>query len=134
MASESRFCVLWIKNTIKNVIMVVPVLITSCQVSLNPNSGPVTAHNTIISTAAKKVIGLPLKRAVRFVNRVNHDLDFVGLMSLLLELHPLGLTCPNQTAVTGVAIAGTTLWLYALTISSFGRLSPLKALLVARLR
>ena len=43
MAAVSRFCVFWIRNTIRNVTMVVPVLMTSCQVSLKPNSGPVTS-------------------------------------------------------------------------------------------
>jgi hypothetical protein len=32
---ESLFCDFWIKNTIKKVTMVVPVLITNCQVSLS---------------------------------------------------------------------------------------------------
>ena len=40
----SRFCVFWIRNTIRNVTIVVPVLMTSCHVSLKPNSGPVTAQ------------------------------------------------------------------------------------------
>ena len=30
----SRFCVFWIRNTIRNVTIVVDVLMTSCQVSL----------------------------------------------------------------------------------------------------
>ena len=42
IASVSRFWVFWIRNTIRNVMMVVPVLITSCQVSVNPKIGPVT--------------------------------------------------------------------------------------------
>src|SRR4051794_28963995 len=46
MAAPSRFWVFWIKNTIKKVTMVVPVLMINCQVSENPNSGPVTAHTT----------------------------------------------------------------------------------------
>ena len=33
IASESLFCDRWMRNTIRNVTMVVPVLITSCQVS-----------------------------------------------------------------------------------------------------
>ena len=33
IASESLFCARWIRNTIRNVTTVVPVLITSCQVS-----------------------------------------------------------------------------------------------------
>ena len=38
--SASRFCVLWMRNTIRKVMIVVPVLMTSCQVSLNPKDGP----------------------------------------------------------------------------------------------
>ena len=34
IAFASRFCVFWMRNTIRKVTMVVPVLITSCQVSL----------------------------------------------------------------------------------------------------
>jgi hypothetical protein len=60
--------------------MVVPVFIISCHVSLNPNMGPVIAHTTMTITASTKVTGLPLQRAVNLANRVNHDLDFVGLM------------------------------------------------------
>jgi len=61
--------------------MVVPVFIISCQVSLKPNIGPVIAHTMMTITASTKVIGLPLQRAVNLANRVNQDLDFVGLMS-----------------------------------------------------
>ena len=39
----------------RNVTIVVPVLITSCHVSLKPNIGPVTAHMTITSTANPNV-------------------------------------------------------------------------------
>jgi hypothetical protein len=38
-ASVSRLCVAWIRKTIKNVTIVVPVLMTSCQVSLKPRAG-----------------------------------------------------------------------------------------------
>ena len=33
IAAPSRFCEFWIRNTIRKVMIVVPVLITSCQVS-----------------------------------------------------------------------------------------------------
>jgi hypothetical protein len=36
-------------------MMVVLVFIANCQVLLNPNSGPVMAQTTMISTAAAKV-------------------------------------------------------------------------------
>ncbi len=39
IASTSRFCVSWMTKTIRNVTIVVAVLITSCQVSLNPKRG-----------------------------------------------------------------------------------------------
>jgi len=59
MGSASRFCVLWIKKTIRKVRMVVPVLMTSCQVSEKWNSGPVSAQATMTSTAMKKIVGRP---------------------------------------------------------------------------
>ena len=59
MAALSRFWVFWIKNTIKNVIIVVPVLITNCQVSENLQTGPVDAQTTTSSTADKNVQELP---------------------------------------------------------------------------
>src|SRR5688572_16813353 len=68
------------RNTIKKVMMVVPVFITNCQVSLKPNRGPLTAQTTIISTATTNVAGLPAIRDVHFANRENHDFDFVGLI------------------------------------------------------
>jgi hypothetical protein len=42
MAKVSRFWVFWMRKTIKKVTMVVPVLITSCQVSLKLKNGPET--------------------------------------------------------------------------------------------
>src|SRR5439155_19326741 len=59
MALASRFWVFWIKNTIRNVTMVVPVLITSCQVSEYPNIGPVTAQTAMMSNARMNAHGLP---------------------------------------------------------------------------
>ena len=41
----------------RNVTMVVPVLMTSCQVSLNLNNGPVKAQSTMTATAIPKVDG-----------------------------------------------------------------------------
>src|SRR5262249_36198951 len=71
------------RNTIRKVIIVVPVLMTSCHVSLKPNTGPVHAHTTIPVTATPKAIGRPVTRAVHLAKRTNHDLDFVGLIRLL---------------------------------------------------
>jgi hypothetical protein len=59
MASESRFCVFWIKNTIKKVTIVVPVLMTSCQVSLKRKSGPEMPQTRITATATAKAAGRP---------------------------------------------------------------------------
>src|SRR2546426_5089963 len=68
------------RNTIRNVITVVAVLMMSCQVSLKPKIGPVIAHAAITNTATVKASGLPVAFAVNLVKRVNHDLDLVGLM------------------------------------------------------
>src|SRR4029453_10647730 len=47
-------------KTIRNVTMLVPVLITSCQVSENPNSGPVTAQTTMTPSATMNAHGVPV--------------------------------------------------------------------------
>lgn len=59
------------RNTIKNVIIVVPVFITSCHVSLNPNSGPRNAQRIMIEAAMKKVAGFPVTVAAVRANLVN---------------------------------------------------------------
>ena len=53
-AAPSRFWVFWIRNTIRKVMIVVPVLMTSCQVSEKPKNGPVTAHTTTITQQIDK--------------------------------------------------------------------------------
>ncbi len=45
--------------------MVVPVFITSCQVSENPKSGPLIIQNKIMTTAKMKAIGDPTVMEVR---------------------------------------------------------------------
>ena len=61
-------------------MMVVAVLMTSCQVSLNPKTGPSTAHSTMTATALTKVTGLPAARAVAVAKLANLDLDAIVLM------------------------------------------------------
>lgn len=77
-AAPSRFWVFWIRKTIRNVTMVVPVLITSCQVSLKANNGPVTSHETTTPAASAKEVGWPLARAVQFAKRENGDVRYTG--------------------------------------------------------
>src|SRR6478672_8719287 len=52
------------RNTIRNVTMVVPVLMTSCQVSEKWNAGPLSAHTSTIRSADRKVHGVPTACAV----------------------------------------------------------------------
>ena len=80
----------------RNVTIVVPVLMTSCQVSLNPNSGPVAAQTTMTPTAMRKAAGRPVACAVHLASRVNMERDFVGLMDGLSE-------GPRRTATRGPA-------------------------------
>src|ERR1700704_4830580 len=84
------------RKTIKNVMMVVPVLMTSCQVSLNRNSGPVTSQARITPTARLKVAGLPVTRAVALARRVNRDRDFVGRITVLSVPSLRFSDCPPQ--------------------------------------
>src|SRR4030095_7711412 len=65
--------------------MVVPVLITNCQVSLYPNTGPVPAQMITIKRATAKVAGLPEAVAIqraKFEKR--HGDPFVDIVSLPL--------------------------------------------------
>ncbi len=70
-ARVSRFCVAWIKKTIRNVTIVVPVLMTSCQVSLKPNKRTVIAQTSTTATASRKVVGRPEIREVATASRAN---------------------------------------------------------------
>jgi len=53
-------------------MMVVPVLITSCHVSLKRKMGPVIIHTAITATASTKVRGRPQKCAADFANPEYH--------------------------------------------------------------
>ncbi len=55
-------------NPVYNVSMVVPVLITSCQVSENLKIGPVMAHIIITSKAIINAAGLPVAFVTTFEN------------------------------------------------------------------
>ena len=67
----------------RKVTMVVPVLITSCQVSLQWKRGPLIAQATTTVSASAKVAGRPVAYAVPLAKRVNQDFDLAGVM-----LHP----------------------------------------------
>ena len=58
----------------------VPVLITSCQVSLKWKSGPVTIQTTMTVPASANAAGRPVARDVALAKAVNHEVDFVGFM------------------------------------------------------
>jgi hypothetical protein len=66
----SRFCVFWIRNTIRKVTIVVPVLMTSCQLSLQPNTGPSSAQRTTVATALEKPSGWPAQPATCRASRL----------------------------------------------------------------
>jgi hypothetical protein len=67
--------VFWIRNTIKFVTIVVLVLITSCLVSLKPNTGPLNAHTTTTASAAVNVSGCPAPRATVDAKRVKGEAE-----------------------------------------------------------
>jgi hypothetical protein len=57
----------------RKVTIVVPVLITSCQLSLYPNSGPVSSQASTTSSASAKADGRPTSREVALAKRVKCD-------------------------------------------------------------
>ena len=63
--------------------MVVPVLITSCQVSLKLKKEPVRAQSKIIDTADVKVIGCPAADEVHLANREKRDVLLTKFLCLL---------------------------------------------------
>src|SRR3982750_2453682 len=82
MAALSRFWVLWIRNTIRKVMMVVEVLITNCQVSEKPNSGPLAAQAATRTTQTRKVTGRPVQWATKLATGVKVlDSDMAGTPS-----------------------------------------------------
>jgi hypothetical protein len=58
-ALVSRFCEFSIRNTMRKVMMVVPMLMVSCQAS---EKRPDKAHATTTAAAAAKAVGLPAQR------------------------------------------------------------------------
>lgn len=63
------------RKTIKNVTIVVPVLITSCHVSLKPKIGPSVAQTITVRLAKAKAMGRPVTWATNFAKRVNQDCE-----------------------------------------------------------
>src|SRR5262245_20966160 len=55
----------------RKVMIVVAVLITSCQVSLKPKIGPQMAQITMLSAAIRKACGFPVKFDVATATREN---------------------------------------------------------------
>src|SRR6202035_2862492 len=60
------------RKTMRKVTTVVPVLMTSCQVSLKLKIGPVTAQVTTTAVARKKMAGFPQKSEAWRAKRPNH--------------------------------------------------------------
>jgi len=52
VALASRSCAFWIRNTIRNVMTVVDVFTTSCQVSEKSKKGPLMPHNRMNKVAS----------------------------------------------------------------------------------
>src|SRR4030095_7210293 len=61
------------RKTIRNVTIVVPVLMASCQVSLYRKNGPVTSQASITATAPAKVRGRPASRAGALADRAHQE-------------------------------------------------------------
>jgi len=102
IAWVSRLWVFWITNTIKKVTIVVPVLMTSCQVSDQPKSGPETAQSRTTAIASTKVDERPTCRSTQRANRAKSGVALVSTSEVGSE-DPSGINqpsifqCPFQT-------------------------------------
>src|SRR5690242_16947582 len=70
-AASDRLVDDWIRNTMRNVTIVVLVLMMSCQVSDHPKKGPLTSQTRISTQAAMKVTGLPARSEIFRENAAN---------------------------------------------------------------
>src|SRR5437762_589714 len=77
------------RNTIRKVTMVVPVLMTSCQVSEKPKNGPVTAQTTTVSKASKKAMVLPVQIVAQREKRSKRAPRVWRLCCTIVNLLPL---------------------------------------------
>jgi hypothetical protein len=75
-------------------MMVVPVLITSCQVSENSKNGPESSQTTIRATAAKNAQGDPARREIK--PEILRNTSFI---LLLIDRHA-NFSAPSMT--TGI--------------------------------
>ncbi len=92
IAALSRFCEFWIRNTIRKVTIVVPVLITSCQVSEKPNSGPLTAQTTMTRHAITNVEARPAACDVALATLAKNLAILWGVsgLSCIVRIKPAG--------------------------------------------
>src|SRR5262249_41187805 len=70
--SASLFCVRWIKNTIRKVTIVVPVLMTSCHVSEKRKNGPDATQTTTVNSARPKPHDEPAHVVTCSESRASH--------------------------------------------------------------
>jgi hypothetical protein len=73
-------------KTIQNVTTVVPVLITSCQVSEKWKSGPLAAHTTTIATDRANAEGFPAACDTHRANARNPESVFVAFRSTVITV------------------------------------------------
>jgi hypothetical protein len=63
--------VFWTRNTIRKVTIVVPVLMTSFQVSEKPNTGPESDQSNTVEHATAKDVGVPSRHDTRRATSLN---------------------------------------------------------------
>src|SRR5262245_18575790 len=99
------------RNTIRNVTIVVPVLMTSCHVSEKPKYGPVTSQTTTASAARPKAADSPVRRATAAESCSRRDprgcFHFVMGSPRVYGAHARALAFPTREAeLTPAASAG----------------------------
>lgn len=93
------------RNTIKKVTIVVPVFMTSCQVSEKLKSGPVIDQIKTTATASKKTVAVPAKLETRVAARRNASFMVMLIVAHLSVLHQA--FCKTMQSVVGIYLRGT---------------------------
>src|SRR3954447_5209560 len=81
--------------------MVVPVLITSCQVSENPKTGPEIAHTTTVPSARANTQALPTSREATFATSAKSLLNAPGFLDARAPVNAAELFLSSGVLGTG---------------------------------
>src|SRR5436190_17077464 len=94
------------RKTMRNVMMVVLVLMTNCQVSLKPKMGPVVAQARMTITASTNVMGRPVIQAAHLEKRANLEADLIVTGRIIFSYLNINLVGSSVKLVQAITVTG----------------------------